>query len=642
MPLQATLKQLQAWWRRKFSSNTRSMSRGIVLSIGVGVLAGLAAVVFDLMCIYLSDWLLGGLANYQEKLPASEAGLGDTAAANNTPRLWVLLLLPAIGGLISGVLIYKFEIQAEGHGTDAAVRSFHRRAGRIRLRVPLVKMLTSAVTLSTGGSGGREGPIAQIGAGVGSVVAERLQLSAAERRRLMLAGMAAGVGAIFHAPLAGAIFAIEVLYRDPDFEAESLVQAFLASVVAYSVFSFVLGLSAFEPLFGVLADLTVDRPILMLPPLTALALIMAVAAMVFSRGYYLVQAGFQKLRLPDISKPAIGGLLTGGVGITLFWWMGQRTETLSVMSSGYGFLESLLSTGNHRGATAIGIPLLLTIGLGKMLTTSLTSASGGSGGVFGPSMVIGGSLGGVVGLLFHQIMPGAVTLDMVVVFVILGMASFFAAAASTPVSTLIMVSELTNGYALLLPAMWVCAIAYVVASKHTIYREQVPSRRDSPAHRGDFVIDVLQGLIVKDAITSKHERFKRVAAGTPLPDVSQMITKTLQTAFPVEDEQGNYYGLFSLDDVRQFLYESDLGMLAVAQDLATPRVELLTLDMPLSDAISRFADSKFDELPVIDAAAPQKVLAMLRRQDLLSLYNRTLLQMRSDESEEAAREKAQP
>ncbi len=617
-----------------------ALSRRIGLAALVGIVAGLLAVMFHVLIAVLSDLLLGDIGGFNPGGPAHETFEPESehAPALMHLRPWAWVLLPLAGGLLNGWLIQRYELMAGGHGTGAAIRAFHQGL-RLRRRLIPAKMLTSAITLGTGGSGGREGPIAEIGAAAGYWVGETFGLSAIERRRLLLAGMGAGVGAIFHAPLAGAIFAIEVLYREPDFEAEALIPAFLASVIAYSVFSFAFGIGSFEPLFAVeTLKLTVDSPIALLPALTVLALTMALASWVFTRMYATVETRFSKLPIPAWTRPGLGGLMVGLVAVTAFYGMGLLNKdasihTLSVMSTGYGLLQGLLDESIFQTtSTRVLLIVLLVVGLGKMLTTSLTSGSGGSGGVFGPSMVIGGALGGVVGLLLKSQFPDSFDDSTVLIFVILGMASFFSAAASTPVSTLIMVSELTNGYALLLPAMWVCALSYLASSRWSIYREQVTNRRASAAHRGDFVVDVLQGLTVRDALSDSHKRFTAVPMSTPLDEIGRLVTSTTHGAFPVLDSDGKYYGLFSLNDIRQFLYESGLGPLAIAQDLATEDVPPIPPTMSLTNAISRFATSRFDELPVADEAEPDVIIAMLRRHDLLTLYSQTLMKLRDTES----------
>ncbi len=600
-------------------------NRSIMLAPIVGVVAGLGAIAFNLLCLLITHVSLEWFTGYHQGGPANETEYGDVFSAglphtDLTP--WLLLVVPIAGGLISGALVYWFAPEAEGHGTDAAIDAYHNKGGVVRGRVPIVKMVSSAITLGTGGSGGREGPIAQIGAGFGSFLATKLKLPDSDRRVLMTAGLGAGIGAIFHAPLAGAIFAAEVLYRDPDFEAEALIPAFISTTIAYCVFCVVFG---FEPLFVVKA-IGFNQPLLLLP-LTVLAVVMVLMSWVYIRCFYGITELFKRFPVPKIIKPAIGAGATGLFAVGLYYAIRSSVppdlaeESLSVLSFGYGFLQHILED-----PTKMTILLLLAVGLGKLLTTSLTIGSGGSGGVFGPSMVIGGSLGAVVGMLFHQWMPGLVSQEQVPIFVILGMASFFAATACTPVSTLIMVSEMTASYTLLLPSMWVCALAYLLNRRKTIYREQVANRLESAAHRGDFIVDVLQGLSVSDALHDAARDFVNVPLGMPLSDMAHLIPMTRQASFPVIDSEGKYYGLFGLNDIRQFLYESDAGSLAVAQDLAMPGVKPLTMQMGLSSAISRFVFESYEELPVVDADNPDEVLGLLRRQDLLATYNARLLE----------------
>jgi CIC family chloride channel protein len=614
------------------------LGRTIFLAALVGVVSGVGAILFHIMCLVVTHYGLLGIAGYAPGGPAHETRLPLIApepehALDFHPLL--LLLLITVGGAVSGIIVYGLAPEAEGHGTDAAINAYHEKRGYIRPRVPLVKTVASAITLGTGGSGGREGPIAQIGAGFGSYLGTKLGLPEYQRRTLVTAGVGAGIGAIFHAPLAGAIFAIEVLYRDPEFEAEGLIPAFISTTVAYSVFALAFGTAAFQPLFDVPSvgsgvEQAFTRPFVLLLPLAVLALLMALAGNVYVRVFYGVNALFKKLTMPLMLKPAVGAFATGVLGVIAYFAMagfGQEAQqqSLSVLYLGYGFLQQIL---NPADAEILWVVLLL-VGVGKIFTTALTIGSGGSGGVFGPSMVIGGSLGSLVGVVFHAVIPDVVLARDVVIFAILGMASFFAAAAKTPVSTLIMVSELTAGYALLLPAMWCCALAYLSSGKSTLYREQKKSRRESPAHRGDFIIDVLKGLTIRQTLPESASDFEVVSLDTPLSDLGRLVTTTTQSTFPLVDNEGQYYGLFSLDDLRAFLY-SDLGPLAVAQDLATPNVEPLTVQMDLSTALGRFATQHFAELPVVDEREPTKVIALLRRGDLVRQYNRQMLAMQSD------------
>ena len=279
----------------------------------------------------------------------------------------------------------------------------------MRARVPLVKIVASALTIGTGGSGGREGPIAQIGAGFGSLLAKLLNMKAADRRILLAAGMGAGIAAIFRAPLAGALFAAEVLYRSPEFEPEVILPAGLASVVAYSTFGIIFALldpksSAWEPLFK--TPLMDFRNPWQLIPYTILALAMPLCAMLYTRTFYWITYLFHTLRIPRMLKPALGAGLTGALGVALYYAFGGNQTVLSVMSFGYGVLQDamrdhgLLNQPAEWKSVAV---LLLAVAFGKMLTTSLTIGSGGSGGVFGPSMVIGGCAAGALMVVMRHV-----------------------------------------------------------------------------------------------------------------------------------------------------------------------------------------------------------------------------------------------
>lgn len=612
----------------------QSVGRNIGLATLVGIASGIGAIIFHLMCVTVVHVALVWVVGYHQKGPKGESEIFHVPESLEIVP-WLLLIVPTLGGLLSGWLIYRFAPEAEGHGTDSAIDAYHNHRGYISSNVPMIKAITSAITLGTGGSGGREGPIAQIGAGFGSFLATKLKLSDAERRVLMAAGLGAGIAAIFQAPLAGAIFAVEVLYRDPDFESEALIPAFFATIVAYCMYNVFLalglGLEGFEPLFEVTPGIRFRDPILLIP-LTGLAIAMVIASLVYTKLFYWTHWTFKKLSIRAWLKPAIGAFLTGLIGFSAYYIMqplGAKAqfESLSVLSFGYGFLQDILADGG--GNTLIAV--LLVVGFGKMITTALTIGSGGSGGVFGPSMVIGGSLGAVVGLLFQSFMPGTVVrIDM---FIILGMASFFAAAANTPVSTLIMVSEMTSSYELLMPSMWVCAQAYLLSRGWTLFSKQVGSRIDSPAHRGDFIIDILQGLTVSDALTKSSRNFTALPPDMPLREVITLVSGTKQSCFPVLDEHEHYHGMFSLNDIRQFLYESaELGELAVATDLAVPDENPLNTCTSLSEAIRQFAECPFEELPVVDPVDHHKVVGMLRRHDVIATYNARLLEAQSGAS----------
>jgi len=319
----------------------RPQARLLGLSLVVGVIAGVGAIVFFAACQVVAHYALGLVAGYHPHTPGGEPPfLSET---DDTLRPWLLLIVPTLGGILSGLLVFTLAPEAEGHGTDAAIAAYHYHQGRIRPRVPLVKLVASAVTLGTGGSGGREGPIAQIGAGFGSFLGGLLRLRPAERRVLMAAGMGAGVAAIFRAPLAGALFAAEVLYRSPDLESEVIIPAGLASVIAYCTFGLAFG---WQPLFSLPSELlnalTFNDPRRLVPYLL-LALFLAVLAMLYTRTFYGLTHLFRRLPLWPHAKPAIGAFLSGLVALVLYFALGGERSVLAVLSFGYGILQDAMT-----------------------------------------------------------------------------------------------------------------------------------------------------------------------------------------------------------------------------------------------------------------------------------------------------------
>jgi CIC family chloride channel protein len=467
----------------------RPQSRVLALSLVVGVFAGLGAAGFFAAGQVVFHYTLTELAGYAPveaggdvgsfgRMPESAADVASTRQL----RPWLLIVIPAFGGLLCGLIIYTWAPEAEGHGTDAAIVAYHFHDGEIRPRVPIVKMIASALTLGTGGSGGREGPIAQIGAGFGSFLGRALRLHPAERRLLMAAGMGAGIGAIFRAPLAGTLFAAEVLYSSADIESDILMPTGLGSVTAYCTFSSLFG---WQPLFVIppqVAELLVFNRPLELAAYLLLAVAMAVLAMLYTRTFYGFMYVFHHLPINARLRPMIGAGLTGAVAVALYFAFDGDPRLLSVLSFGYGILQqALLIVPGDEGNLRLAV-IFLAIAVGKILTTSLTIGSGGSAGVFGPSMVIGGCAGGAVGIMLERVAPGLVAHPAT--YVIVGAAGFFSAAAKTPFSTLVMVSEMTGSYNLLLPALWVCALAFLLSDQQSIYSEQVVDRGASPVHGG--------------------------------------------------------------------------------------------------------------------------------------------------------------
>ncbi len=588
------------------ASGIKGAGAWLLLFMLIGLIAGLGSIVFHVLCELGMHFFMDALAGYRPAAPAGEHPL--LPHTHTEFNRWILLFLPAAGGLVSGWIVYTFAPEAEGHGTDGAIDAFHNKGGLIRGRVPVVKTIASTITLTTGGSGGREGPIAQIGAGFGSFLATRLKLSERERRIMLAAGIGAGVGSIFRAPLAGALFAAEVLYSDAEFESDVLIPAGISSVVAYCMFCLVFGWgSLFESL-----PFSFSNP-LELGPYTVLAAVLLAGGWVYCKSFYGVHDFFGAWRsAPNHIKPAIGGLLTGAVGFYL-------PETLAF---GYGVVQDAI-LGNA------SILLLAGVALGKIATTSFTIGSGGSGGVFGPSVVIGGCLGGVVGQAFHELAPTLVAEPGA--FVIVGMAGFFTAVSATPVSTIIFVSEMTNSYHLLLPSLLVCFLCHFFSGHFSIYREQVKNKFFSPAHAGEFFVDILQSYTVAD-LMDKARRVSVVQEGASFGEFKEMYASTQQHYFPVVDEHNRLKAIFSINDCREVLFDSGLEHLLLVDDFASKDIIVAQPRDDLNTVMQKFTKKNIDSLPVVANNDRTRLLGMLGRREVISFYNQKAAELKAQQT----------
>ena len=585
-------------------SRLNKLASGMSYIFIIGVIAGLGSIAFDYLCQIGVHFFLDYLAGYRPPPTAGESEL-FTQTATTFNRL-ILLFLPCLGGIVSGWIVYTFAPEAEGHGTDAAIEAYHNKGGFIRSRIPIIKTITSAVTLTTGGSGGREGPIAQIGSGFGSFLATKLKMGRRERRIMMAAGMGAGIGSIFRAPLAGALFSAEVLYREPEFESEVIIPTGIASIVAYCIFCLVFGWgSLFEA-----EDFVFNNP-LELGPYTILALVLTGAGILYVKCFYGVHDLFKKIQVPNHIKPAIGGLLTGIVGYFL-------PQTLSF---GYGYAQQALDN-------QLPTYILFGIAFGKILTTSFSIGSGGSGGVFGPSVVIGGTLGGGVGRIFNQLLPNIVTHPGA--FVVVGMAGFFTVVSNTPISTIIFVSEMTNSYHLLLPSFLVCLIGYVLSRRWTIYIKQVKSKIDSNAHRGEFFIDILEEIKVKD-MTPYFGKYTTVPENMPFSQFKRVFSDSSQHYFPVVDDNGKLKSIFSINDIRGVIFEQEIDHVVRMRDIGTTDIIFVTPPEDLNEVLKKFTIRNIQSIPVVKEDDHSELLGMLDRREVIRVYNKRIEEMKARE-----------
>ncbi|MBL9124822.1 MAG: chloride channel protein, partial [Planctomycetaceae bacterium] len=302
-------------------------------------------------------------------------------------------------------------------------------------------------------------------------------------------------------------------------------------------------------------------------------------------------------------------LATGAIGVALYYAFAENPQVLGVLSYGYGSLQGALL--NESGMTAA---VLVALALGKILTTSLTIGSGGSAGVFGPSMVIGGSAGGALGLLFHQAMPSLVPHPAS--YVIVGMAGFFAAAAKTPFSTLVMVSEITGGYDLLLPTLWVCVIAFMLSDEQSIYHEQVPTRAQSPAHQGGYARELLTKFVVADFLSARP--LTPVAPGASVAELARRFADSAAPLMPVVDPAGRLVGEVLLEEMPT-PGATSAGDLLLAADLLREEATPLTATDPLPLALERFVERRVTLLPVVNNSRELRWLGVVRREELGAL-----------------------
>ena len=497
----------------------RLLGRSLLQAGAVGAIAGLAGAAFFASLEVGQRLLLGRLAGFEPLRAKGETFLGTEPAGTLRPLL--LVLLPALGGLASGLLTHWLAPEAAGGGGDATIEAYHH-GGVIRRRVIPVKWLASILALSAGGSGGREGPTMQIGAAIGAAVGRVLPTRRAERRVLLVAGIAAGISAVFRTPLGAALLATEMLYRD-DFEADALIPSIFASVVSYSI---VIALFGETTLFGSLPRFPFVPA--HLPLYAVLALGVALAAVAFVRSLRLVQRSFSRIPVPPWARPALGGLAMGLVGTAVVLWMRTThggVAGFGIFGGGYGALQISMTGADWMPVGGSAVVLLGTVAAAKIVASAFTIGSGAAAGDFAPSLAIGGLVGAAFGHAARAIL-GDPTIQPAA-FALVGMGTFYGGLAHAPLSALVLVAELAGSYDLLVPMMLAIGIAYVALRRETLYPAQVPSRSASAAHRssggnGTFLADVatrsVRELLVPPEIEPLDERAPLstvVASGAP-------------------------------------------------------------------------------------------------------------------------------
>jgi CIC family chloride channel protein len=578
--------------------------RLVLIATIIGIISGFGSLLFYEGLKLAMAFFWGDLLGYV--YPREGETLAQIAQWSLPSSLLLLLPILLFGSLISGILLTKFAPEAEGDGTEAAIQAFHTD-GKIRKRIPLLKAVTSILTISTGGSAGREGPAAQISAGFGSIVGDMLGLTPRERRIALATGIGAGIGTMFKAPLGGAVLAAEVLYTR-DFESEVIVPAFLASIIGYGIFGFFEG---YTPLFALTA---ISWTIQQLPFFLILGFFCAAFGFFYLSTFYWTQEKFSDLsnryHIPQYLKPVSGALILG-LFVLMLASISPDVEILGFggLGAGYGFTQLIIYS-------MVPLAVLLLLPFVKILTTSLTLGSGGSGGVFGPGLAIGASVGGAIGILLHLLTPALVPVESVPAFVIVGMIALFGAIANAPIAVLIMVVEMVGSFTLLVPAMGAVAVSKLFLGDTTIFRSQVPTKAQSGAHRGEYNRETLEGILVRDAMIPREAVITFSPSDEPAK-VLDSIASTGHTGFPVI-EAGRLVGIITNRDAQSLRTEE--GSCLPIRQAMTPAPFVVHPEDTLEVALAIMVSHNFNHLPVVRAEAPDTLVGFLTRSDILRTY----------------------
>ena len=575
----------------------------IITAIVIGIGTGLGAVFFI--------WLIDQVQYlFFEGGQALLGGMGR----------WLLVLIPAAGGLIAGPVIAFFASEAKGHGVPEVMQAIALHGGRIRPRVVVAKIVASAACIGSGGSAGREGPIVQVGAALGSTLGQWLHLSSNRIRNLVACGAAAGIAATFNAPIAGVVFAMEVILGE--LHLGDLGNVVISALTASTIARIFLGEN---PAF-IIPGYGMQTPweVILYALLGVLAAFVAVG---FIRMLYWFEDVFDEWKFPGALKPVIGGLLLGLLGLLYplaFSWGGLSNSEAAlglpitaniphIFGSGFQAIEQALLGKSS-------ILLLLGLVVLKPLATSFTLGSGNSGGVFAPSLFTGAALGGSFGLLVERLFPG--TTAGPGAFATVGMAAVFAGAARAPFSAILIVFEMTNDYRLIVPLMAAVIFSMIVAErihKDSIYTLKL-TRRGIHIQRGRDV-DVMETLLVKEVMRPAPDP---VPATLPLGEVPTLLDRARMHGLPVVDEEQKLLGMITVTDIERAMTDSEENLAQQVLTFSTRDLINTHPDETVGTAIKKMSRRDIGRLPVVNPDDPTNLLGWISRADIVRAYERAL------------------
>lgn len=549
----------------------------LLASIVLGIIGGLGAVLFRNMIRLNQTVFFDGLLPH-----ISLYVYGYNVGA---------IALPVLGALIVGPLIYRYAREAKGHGVPEVIEAVHTRGGVIRPIVACVKILVSSVTIGSGGSAGREGPIVQIGAVFGSVIGQRFFSDPRYVRLLVCCGVSAGVGATFHAPLGGAIFAMEVIAVQNGLV--SAVPILLAAVVGDVFVSAFFGVDTFARAVDYQYASVAEVPIFIVA-----GVLFGLISCVWATGFYRIEHAFDRLRFHEAFKPVLGGLAVGVLGMLLF---GK-----GIMGVGYETITEAIEG-------KLSLHLLLLLGVVKIISTGCTIGSGGSGGIFSPSLFIGAMFGGAIGLTAQRLFPG--TVDSPAVFIVIGMGAVFAGGCRAPVTALIMIPEMTNNHHLLLPMTIVTPICYIISSvlmRNSMYLTKIE-------HKGikiNFKENVLRDVRVIDIMTADP---LCVGLDTPLSQIQTLMEQSRHPGFPVVGDDNLLHGFVRVFDLKGLSHQ-DRAERRV-RDILVEGYPRVTPADTAADALDAMVRHEVGRLPVVVRRdGRDHVVGVVSKTDLANAY----------------------
>ncbi|PLX67508.1 MAG: chloride channel protein [Denitrovibrio sp.] len=560
----------------------------VMIAVLIGLLAGYGNLLFRFLISFVQDLFYGTKSEY----------LLD--ALNNTP-FYKILFVPAIGGLLVGIISIMFKF-AKGHGVPDVIKAIALNRS-ILPQIALVKAVSSAITLGTGGSAGREGPIVQIGAAIGSGVGKIFNFSSARMKTVIACGAAGGLAATFNAPIGGAMFAAEVLLGQ--FGLKTFSPIIISSVIATVVSRAYLG-----------DHVTFDAPdyifksIFELPLYTIMGMLCAVVGIFFIRTFYAFEEKFEALEIPSWSKPALGGLLMGCVALL----------SRDVMGVGYDTIDSIL-----RHETGL---ILIVLVLLKVIATSLTLGSGGSGGLFVPSLYIGAATGGFFGWLVNLVLPNITGGPGA--YGLVAMSAMLAATIRAPLTAILIIFEITQSYTVILPLMLTTIVANICAGwieKESIFT-WILTKQGVRIRKGAEE-SVLEKLHVGDVMLCDVTTFRE---DTSFRNVLESIKLANHTYFPVLAPDESLVGMLSLDNIREIIFEEGLEDIVVAGEICTrDNLIYVTVDDTLLTATERLGIKDLGAIPVVlEVDGKLYLKGLLRRGDIIMQYNKTIASTRPE------------